>query len=276
MRTVSDNFDAALTQRTTTFARVWTITRMDGLVLRLTDHSHDIVDINGHTYSASKGFTSTPVLTSSLSIGSQSVQLTVPLVDLGVTDGDLRHRLFEQATAKLEMINYAHVDYGTMTLFSGVIGRAVLSDKKRATIEVISAADPNLYVAGENYCGNCRNDLGDKNCKVNIFALAANITVTSAIDLTTFSVNTLAGQPDNFFALGQIEWVTGLNRGLVSDVLSSSTGLLSVALFYPMPFVIQAGDTGQLLPGCDKELSTCLQKFNAVVHFRGEPFAPSY
>lgn len=275
MRSVTDNFDASLKQTGTTFARLWTITRKDGAIIRLTDHDSNVI-IGLHIFSSSIGFTTTAVMTSSLSIGAQTVELKVPLVDLGVTEDDLRHRIYEEAAAVLEVVDYDHPEYGTMVLFSGLIGRVVLSDKKRANIEVISFTDPNVNVANEQYSATCRNDLGDSLCKFNLFSMAVNFTVVSNIDTMAFTVNTLSGQKDNFFALGQIKWLTGENKGLVSDVRTTALGLLSVGLFYPLPFPIAVGNTGQLLPGCDHQLTTCFSKFNNVVNFRAEPFAPAF
>lgn len=276
MRTVSAGFDGALQQTTTTFARLWKITRTDGVVINITDATRDVTTLDGTVYTSSNGFTCTPILTSSLAIGSQSVQLTVPLTDLGITDFDLRHRLFEGATAVLSIADYLHPEYDVMTYFSGQVGRIVMSDKKRATLDVISKTDPNLFVAGESYCQSCRNDLGDSNCQFPIFNFALTITVTSVIDTMAFGVDNLAGQDTDAFALGQIKWLTGSNKLLVSDVRTNNSVLKTIGLFYPMPFNVQVGDTGQLLLGCDKQLTTCFKKFANVLNFRAEPFAPSF
>lgn len=275
MRSVSASFDTSLNQVTTTFARLWTITRPDGVIINLTDHDSDIT-VGGVLYKASIGFTSTTVLTSSLSIGSQNVTLTVPLTDLGVTEADLRHRIYEDSTATLSVCDYANTAAGTMTIFSGRVGRAVLSNKKRAAIEIISSTDPNLFVADESYSLQCRNDLGDATCQFPIFNRAVNFTVASVIDTMAFSVDTLAGQADDYFALGQIKWTAGDNESIISDVRTNNGPLKTVGLFYPLPFAIQVGDTGQILPGCDKNLTTCFKKFNNVVNFRGEPFIPAF
>lgn len=275
MRTVTNDFAARMNLTTTTFSRLWKITRVDGTVVTITDHDSNIL-YSGAVYKASIGFTQTAVLTSSLSIGSQSVELTVPLTDLGITEADLRHRIYENATAVEYVIDWQHPEFGVLTLFSGRVGRSVLSDKKRATLEIISSTDPNLFIADEQYSATCRNDLGDAHCQFPIFNFQVNFIVTGIIDNTAFTVDTLAGQSDNYFSLGQIKWTSGDNTSVISDVLSSNLNQLSLALFYPLPLPIQVGDHGQLLTGCDKSLTTCFKKFNNVINFRGEPFAPSF
>lgn len=275
MRTVTDDFNARMGLTTTTFSRLWKLTRVDGTVINVTDHDSNIL-LNGEVYKASTGFTQTSVLTSSLSIGSQNVELTVPLTDLGITEADIRHRIYENATAVEFIVDWLHPEFGSLLLFSGKVGRCVLSDKKRATFEIISNTDPNLYIADEQYSATCRNDLGDAQCQFPIFNFQVNFSVTGVIDFTGFTVDTMAGQADDTFALGQIQWITGDNAAIVSDVRATNLGQLSVSLFYPLPLPIQVGDQGQMLMGCDKSLTTCLKKFNNVVNFRGEPFAPSF
>ncbi|WAC08905.1 MAG: phage BR0599 family protein [Thermodesulfobacteriota bacterium] len=45
-------------------------------------------------------------------------------------------------------------------------------------------------------------------------------------------------------------------------------------LFLAMPKTIQIGDTYEAYPGCDKKVSTCEDKYDNVINFRGEPFVP--
>jgi uncharacterized phage protein (TIGR02218 family) len=45
-------------------------------------------------------------------------------------------------------------------------------------------------------------------------------------------------------------------------------------LFLPMPNAIVIGDCFAAVAGCDKELDTCIARFNNAVNFRGEPFVP--
>jgi hypothetical protein len=43
---------------------------------------------------------------------------------------------------------------------------------------------------------------------------------------------------------------------------------------FPFPYVPEAGDTFNLVPGCDGRQVTCSAKFNNIVHFRGYPYIP--
>jgi hypothetical protein len=50
-------------------------------------------------------------------------------------------------------------------------------------------------------------------------------------------------------------------------------GWVYVRLAFLSP--ILAGDQFQLLPGCDRTLSTCTHVFNNAIHFGGFPYIPT-
>jgi uncharacterized phage protein (TIGR02218 family) len=275
MRLVSPDFNTSLHQVSTKFARLWTITSQGGKVINITDHDSNIL-VAGQLFVASIGFTSTAVMTSSISIGSQNVELMVPLTGSGMTESDIRNRLWIEAAASLMVVDYEHPENGLMRIFTGIVGRCVLSNKNRATVEVISFTDPNLNVANEQYSSSCRASLGDAICRFPIFSFATNFTVTGRIDTMAFTVDTMSGQLDDFYALGQIKWLTGANANLISDVATNVAAMLSVGLFYPLPFPVAVSDTGEMLPGCDKQLTTCFKKFDNILNFRGEALSPSF
>ncbi|MBY4799891.1 DUF2163 domain-containing protein [Burkholderia cepacia] len=75
-----------------------------------------------------------------------------------------------------------------------------------------------------------------------------------------------------YFAYGNVTWTSGANAGLNAPVKTSAVG--SVTLGMPMPNPIHVGDTYTIVAGCDKQLGTCRDRYNNVVHFRGEPYVP--
>lgn len=73
---------------------------------------------------------------------------------------------------------------------------------------------------------------------------------------------------------GYITWDTGNNAGIGSEVASVDPETGAVTLFEPLPYAIEAGDTGTFVPGCDGALSTCKNRYDNVANFRGEPHLP--
>lgn len=80
---------------------------------------------------------------------------------------------------------------------------------------------------------------------------------------------------DGWFDGGGFTFETGDNAGRLIEVKewpgdSSNT----LTLFLPTPYAVQVGDLAAIYPGCDKRLTTCINKFNNVLNFRGEPYIP--
>lgn len=79
------------------------------------------------------------------------------------------------------------------------------------------------------------------------------------------------------YPLGYVSFNGGQNSGLKATVKTQSyaSGVLTVQLLKPLPFPVATGDTLVLVPGCDKTMGTCLNAFNNLIHFGGQPFVPN-
>lgn len=76
-----------------------------------------------------------------------------------------------------------------------------------------------------------------------------------------------------YFAQGVITFTSGPNSGLKRTVASYAAGGL-ITLVLPLPVAPVAGNTFSIVPGCDKQMLTCEQKFNNLINFGGQPFIP--
>lgn len=75
-----------------------------------------------------------------------------------------------------------------------------------------------------------------------------------------------------YFAYGVVKWLTGANAGYEMEVKSFAPQVVTLAML--MPFPIQPGDTYKIVAGCDGQISSCKNRYNNVVNFRGEPYIP--
>lgn len=75
-----------------------------------------------------------------------------------------------------------------------------------------------------------------------------------------------------YFAYGKVTWTGGQNKGYSMEVKGFAPGQVTLAM--PMVYPIAAGDTYSIVAGCDKQFGTCRDRWNNVVHFRGEPYIP--
>ena len=162
--------------------------------------------------------------------------------------------------------------------------RAATDDKPAPTdgydgsfrAELRGLAQPLQSTVGSLYQAECRADLGDARCKVDL----AGFTVTSAIEAVTDSVTLvmaadgIEAQPDEYFERGLVTWQDGDNAGVSREIIAWNQGGRVLSLLAPPPFAPAPGDTLAVRTGCDMRWATCRDKFGNSLNFRGEPLVP--
>lgn len=160
---------------------------------------------------------------------------------------------------------------GTVNVFSGLVsdatvGRTSVKLTVKSPLELLNVNMPrNVYQPG------CIHNLFDAGCTLS----AAAFQVTGACVGTQFpgNIRTNLTQAAGYFTMGYLTFTSGVLAGQARGILgTNSTG--GVALNYPFPSAPTAGDTFNVLPGCDHQQSTCTNKFSNVIHFRGFPYIP--
>ena len=79
---------------------------------------------------------------------------------------------------------------------------------------------------------------------------------------------------DDWFNGGALILETGPNAGAIREIKDWTQSSGKIQLFLPHPFDIVPGDKVRIYPGCDKRLETCINTFDNVINFRGEPYVP--
>jgi uncharacterized phage protein (TIGR02218 family) len=166
------------------------------------------------------------------------------------------------------------VPVGLVNVF---FGRVAEIDFGRSAVQ-INMNDPRELLATNMprnlYSAHCRYALFSPQCTLNRVSFASGVTV-SGLSATTQQFNAgLPAHADNYFALGNAVFTSGLNAGLRMMIRSSvnSSGLLT--LLAPMPFTIAIGDALTVYPGCDKTTTTCTA-FGNLINFGGFALIPA-
>jgi hypothetical protein len=73
---------------------------------------------------------------------------------------------------------------------------------------------------------------------------------------------------------GTVTWIDGDNAGTSMEIKAYDTGSSTVVLWLRSKFPIAVGDRFFAYPGCDKRRDTCVNIFNNILNFRGEPDMP--
>jgi len=119
----------------------------------------------------------------------------------------------------------------------------------------------------------CAHQVYDPGCTLS----AATFTVAGTVGSTVFSganFQTNLTAADNYYDLGVITFTSGVLNHIAASIKTFKHTNGIIQLFTPLPSTPSTGDTFNIYPGCDHQLSTCISKFSNKMHFKGEPFIP--
>jgi uncharacterized phage protein (TIGR02218 family) len=269
MKTASSQLATHISGGTTTLATCWKVTRRDGAVFGFTDFDKDLT-VESILYQARSGYTRSAIHTiANLAVDNLDIESAIDSETLSAAD--LRAGVWDGATVEIFLVNWSNLANGKIILKRGTIGEVELKDMVfRAELRGLSQALSQQIV--ELYTPDCRADLGDTRCKVNLSALTVTGAITAVTDRRSFT-DTSRVEAANFWNGGLLTWTSGANVGRKMEVKAFVSGGI-FTLFLPMPSDVAVGDTYSLRPGCDKKFSTCKDRYNNVKNFRGEPNVP--
>lgn len=269
MKSISNELATHLAQETTTLAQCWKIIRRDSTVLGFTSHDADIV-YDGVTYLAASGFTPSAVESQS-SLAVDNLDIEGVLDSEAITEGDILAGRYDFAEVETFLINYADTSQGVLQLRRGWLGEVQLN-KQHFMAEVRGLTQKLSQHIGELYSPVCRAQLGDARCGVALSGYTVTGTVTAVSSAGKFTDSSRSEAAATFDG-GVLTFTSGDNSGLSREVkFHAAGGVFTLAL--PFPYAVQTGDAYSLTPGCDKTLTTCIDRYNNAVNFRGEPHVP--
>lgn len=121
----------------------------------------------------------------------------------------------------------------------------------------------------QRYQRTCNATLYGAACKAPRLSFRAAGTITAASDLT-FTIPEAAAFDDGYFSSGMFEDMDGGLRFVTSHVGDQIQ--VSRPVKQVLDYIAENGYTGLtcgLYPGCDKQVSTCKDRFNNLDNFRG-------
>ena len=277
MKSISGGLATHLTQEVTTLARCWKIVRQDGMSFFFTTHDVDLV-VAGDTYKALTGFSATAVANASdLSVDNMEVMGVFD--DASITLEDLRAGAFDFATVFIFIVNWSDLTQGILKQRRGTLGEVTSSPQGWFSGELRGMSQLLQQQIVEQYGPTCRADLFDSRCgldKTNYISLghAASVTDKTHINIVIDTPSTIYTANDDWFKFGVLKWATGLNTGRAIEVKSWNHSTGDIEFYTFNGYVVAPGDTFQIIPGCDKSLTACRDKFNNIVNMRAEPYLP--
>ena len=246
---------------------------VSGSVWRWTSHDRDLT-VGGNVYTSAPGVERSAILT--------RADLSVPSVELRALEHAIEAEIIDRGWVDNANITISVVDSeapsgGTMVIFSGTLGQ-VQRTREGYEVEGRGQAQRLSQQIGEFYSRECRADLGDARCRVDLSAYTRTGRV-SALDTDrgfTPAFDGTGDPPEGYFDQGVLTWTSGENVGRSMEVLSftQAPDPVRLNLYLPPPAPISVGDTFSVYAGCNKLITTCRDRFDNVVNFRGEPYVP--
>lgn len=285
MLTIATSVAEFIACRNPNLAKLWTITRTDGEVLRFTGHDKTIPH-QGNDFSPAGGFdASADRLEGALKEHNKSIKGLIASDRIKLDD--LMAGLYDDAAVVEDLVDWRFPWLGNIytrrwwvdsVRFDGEYHEAEMSGPTRLLRNQVGAV-----------CSRtCGHKLGEFNATTGIGCtvdVAAGYTDSSVTILGTLDANkrmtividsgSLGGsRADGWFDDGKIVFLDGANAGHTLTVKRWTTADSKLVLQEEAPFEIEANATCDLIAGCDRLRTTCRDKFGNIVEFSGFPFMP--
>ena len=298
-------------QKSQSTALLVKITRRDGEIFGCTSHDADLSYL-GMTWEAGLPSLEPAQTVHTSAFASDNTDLSGLLAADGLTQVDIESGIWDGAAVEVWRVNWrmllglaganvpllgtgeigdyyldlwTGIYYGPKTEAGWGVGEAIVHeilgvgelgqfshDALSYKVEFKGMADRLQKTITRSYLPNCDATFGDARCGLDASLFTFPGAVTAVVDRANFTDSALA-QAADYFTLGKVTWLTGDNAGHEMEVKDHlAGGVIELAL--AMPYPIQVGDTFDILVGDDHMLTTCRDKFNNIVNFRGFWYIP--
>lgn len=256
-----------------TLAYGWQIQRSDGVTLGFTSHDQNQI-VGGVTLLAQPGLAPTKII-SSLGTQSDGLDIEGGLTDEALREDDLQNGRWNAARTHIFLYDWADLSADIITLARGELGEVRRSNGV-FNAEFLGLTAQLDHMVAPVTSPNCRARFGDTDCKINIMRFTQEVMV-ERIDGEQLLLSEDLAANRHDFAFGELRWLSGPWSGLSTYILDNEARSLSVIEVPPSTAPAAKGPLNyraQIMMGCDKNISTCSNRFQNSINFRGEPYLP--
>lgn len=246
-------------------ALCWRIERRDGAGLALTSHDQPLI-IGGVAYDAAPGMLPAAIQRKA-GLDPSGAEVAGAMTSASLDEQDLALGRWDGARVTLIAVDWEKPGEDAITLARGELGEVRFSSGE-FTSELRGAAARLQAPICPETSPECRAELGDKRCRIDLAGRSMLARILSA-DGSQLSLDREVGGD---FLWGRARFLSGGNCGL-SAVIVRVDGT-RIDLREPVRAPVEAGAQVELRHGCDKSFSTCSGRFANGANFRGEPHLP--
>lgn len=249
----------------TSLAFCWRVERRDGAGFGLTSHD-TALRIGEVEYSAEPGMLPAAI-ERGLGLGESDGEIAGAITSAALEEADLVLGRWDGARVSLMAVDWEAPDADRIRVVGGEIGEVRIEDTEFKAGLRGAAAKLARSICPET-SSECRAELGDKQCRVDMAARVRRC-VVEAVEANGLVLDQAMG---NDFLWGRARFLSGENTGLASVTVAVDGN--RVKLRNTMRGAVVAGDRIELRQGCDKRFATCCERFDNAANFRGEPHLP--
>ncbi|RVV99005.1 DUF2163 domain-containing protein [Mesobaculum littorinae] len=270
----TDAFAAHLASGATTLARCWRVARRDGVAFGFTDHDRAL-HFDGMVFDPDDGM-SAAALEQTTGLAVDNTEAQGILSHDGITEADLEAGRYDGAEVLAWLVNWADPALRSLR-FRGTLGEVrraggAFTAELRGLSEALNRPGGRIYQAG------CGAVLGDRACGVDLAdpAFSAEVDVAAVTPEGRLRLPGLDGYAPHWFEGGRLHVLSGRAEGLVAVIKNDRLrdGLREIEPWAEPRGGLAAGDRVRIVAGCDKSRSSCVEKFNNIINFRGFPQVP--
>lgn len=281
MRTVASNINEQVNTGLASLALCWQITKRDGTIIRGTEHDRDLVvdtgDLAG-TYASEFNINGSDLkISSDLSVDNLEVDgATDQVPGIAFSVADVESGILDGARVVMFLVDWNDPDAGQVITKAGYLGAISRDSDHRYKSEVRGLRQKLSQQIGQNYSEMCNVvRFGDARCKFDVASITQACVVESVTDRKHFTAAIidpdLVPLPTQIVRGGEVQWTSGANTGFEREVKGMTVvdGVFTIELYEEAADEILIGDTLDVIPGCDRIVSTCAFVYDNLINYRG-------
>ncbi len=276
MKQLPGGMQAHLDSGATTLCWCWRLSRLDGTRYGFTDHDHNLT-FDGTLFEAASGFSASE-LSAGVGLSTDNLEAQGALMSNRLNEDELAQGRFDDAQVEIFRVNWAD-PVQRVLMSSGSLGE-VKRGENSFSAEVRGLSHYLQQPKGRLVQYGCDAAFGDTRCSINTGSGSAFRLAGVVVDVQSrhaFTVSGLEAFASGWFARGNLIWRSGANapgRMEIKQHRVLENGDVFMELWQDMAFDISTGETFDAIVGCDKQFSTCRDKFSNQINFRGFPHVP--
>ena len=247
------------------YAICWHIKLKDGKDIGFTNHNDDI-EIDGFNYLA-KALIGYDAIHESIDTLKSINEISGIIDHELIREDDILKGKFDNALLSIYLVHYRHSEQHKHLLKQGYIGNIKYSNNQfyADIIPLVEKLSANITQSFSPYC---RAKFCDERCKLNKSIYTKIGQICKIINKNSF-LDEDRNEDNYYYNFSTIKFLSGENKSITLRVSNFHNKIVEVILS-PM-LKLNLDDKYEIIAGCDKNFSTCINKFNNAINFRGEP-----